>query len=40
MAQYMGICRYVDVSTVDGPTSKLISRHMKATGASFLEVKI
>ncbi|KAJ4717898.1 Glyoxylate/succinic semialdehyde reductase 2 [Melia azedarach] len=31
---------YVDVSTVDGPTSKLISRHMKATGASFLEAPV
>ena len=32
--------RYVDVSTVDGGTSKLISGHIKASGASFLEVKI
>ncbi|KAH9613354.1 hypothetical protein KSS87_019182 [Heliosperma pusillum] len=29
---------YVDVSTVDGPTSKLISERIKATGALFLEV--
>ncbi|GAV90833.1 NAP domain-containing protein/NAD_binding_2 domain-containing protein [Cephalotus follicularis] len=31
---------YVDVSTVDGPTSKLISEHFKATGASFLEAPV
>lgn len=35
----MAIERYVDVSTVDGATSKLINGHVKATGASFLEVK-
>lgn len=35
----MSIDRYVDVSTVDGDTSKLINGHIKATGASFLEVK-
>ncbi|XP_057978481.1 glyoxylate/succinic semialdehyde reductase 2, chloroplastic isoform X2 [Malania oleifera] len=28
---------YVDISTVDGATSKLISGHIKATGALFLE---
>lgn len=33
----MDIYRYVDVSTVDGTTSKLISGHIKSTGASFLE---
>lgn len=33
----MDIYRYVDVSTVDGATSKLISGHIKSTGASFLE---
>jgi len=32
------MCRYVDVSTVDVTTSKLISEHIKASGASFLEV--
>lgn len=31
-------CRYVDVSTVDGPTSKLINAQIKETGALFLEV--
>ncbi|KAJ8442924.1 hypothetical protein Cgig2_022290 [Carnegiea gigantea] len=31
---------YVDVSTVDGATSKLISEHIKATGASFLEAPV
>ncbi|KAG2728781.1 hypothetical protein I3760_01G220300 [Carya illinoinensis] len=31
---------YVDVSTVDGATSKLISGHIKATGASFLEAPV
>ena len=35
----MGFLRYVDVSTVDGATSKLIGEHIKATGALFLEVK-
>lgn len=30
--------RYVDVSTVDGATSKLISARIKDTGALFLEV--
>lgn len=34
----VGTNRYVDVSTVDGATSKLISEHIKATGALFLEV--
>ena len=34
---YMDICRYVDVSTVDGETSKLISGHIKAAEALFLE---
>jgi len=29
----------VDVSTVDGDTSKLISGHIKSSGALFLEVK-
>lgn len=33
----MDIYRYVDVSTVDGETSKLISGHIKAAGALFLE---
>lgn len=36
----VGTDRYVDVSTVDAATSKLISGHIKATGASFLEVKL
>ncbi|PON48166.1 3-hydroxyisobutyrate dehydrogenase-related [Parasponia andersonii] len=31
---------YVDVSTVDGATSKLISQHIKATGALFLEAPV
>ncbi|KAF2323563.1 hypothetical protein GH714_036126 [Hevea brasiliensis] len=31
---------YVDVSTVDGETSKLINGHVKATGASFLEAPV
>ncbi|KAK9755959.1 hypothetical protein RND81_01G062700 [Saponaria officinalis] len=31
---------YVDVSTVDGATSKLISERIKATGASFLEAPV
>lgn len=31
-------CRYVDVSTVDVTTSKLICGNIKATGALFLEV--
>ncbi|KAI4329102.1 hypothetical protein L6164_021402 [Bauhinia variegata] len=31
---------YVDVSTVDGPTSKLISEHIKSTGALFLEAPV
>lgn len=31
---------YVDVSTVDGATSKLISKQMTATGASFLEAPV
>ncbi|XP_006426538.2 glyoxylate/succinic semialdehyde reductase 2, chloroplastic isoform X2 [Citrus sinensis] len=31
---------YVDVSTVDGDTSKLINGHIKATGASFLEAPV
>ncbi|PQQ09869.1 glyoxylate/succinic semialdehyde reductase 2 chloroplastic [Prunus yedoensis var. nudiflora] len=31
---------YVDVSTVDGATSKLISGHIKSTGASFLEAPV
>lgn len=32
------VCSYVDVSTVDVATSKLISTHIKSTGALFLEV--
>lgn len=38
----LDICdhRYVDVSTVDGATSKLICESVKKTGASFLEVNI
>ncbi|GLT75590.1 hypothetical protein SLA2020_473010 [Shorea laevis] len=31
---------YVDVSTVDGSTSKLINGHIKATGALFLEAPV
>ncbi|KAJ8460865.1 hypothetical protein OPV22_033791 [Ensete ventricosum] len=31
---------YVDVSTVDGATSKLISKHIRDTGASFLEAPV
>ncbi|XP_039115554.1 glyoxylate/succinic semialdehyde reductase 2, chloroplastic [Dioscorea cayenensis subsp. rotundata] len=31
---------YVDVSTVDGATSKLISENIKETGASFLEAPV
>ncbi|KAK9280842.1 hypothetical protein L1049_003732 [Liquidambar formosana] len=31
---------YVDVSTVDGTTCKLISEHIKATGALFLEAPV
>ncbi|XP_057797167.1 glyoxylate/succinic semialdehyde reductase 2, chloroplastic isoform X2 [Salvia miltiorrhiza] len=31
---------YVDVSTVDGPTSKLISARIKSTGALFLEAPV
>ncbi|XP_019194280.1 PREDICTED: glyoxylate/succinic semialdehyde reductase 2, chloroplastic [Ipomoea nil] len=31
---------YVDVSTVDGSTSKLINKHVKATGALFLEAPV
>eukprot|EP00262_Sarcandra_glabra_P007899 TRINITY_DN21007_c0_g1_i1.p1 TRINITY_DN21007_c0_g1~~TRINITY_DN21007_c0_g1_i1.p1 ORF type:complete len:371 (+),score=72.10 TRINITY_DN21007_c0_g1_i1:41-1114(+) len=31
---------YVDISTVDGATSKLISSHIKATGALFLEAPV
>ncbi|KAK9102572.1 hypothetical protein Sjap_019826 [Stephania japonica] len=31
---------YVDISTVDGPTSKSISRRIKATGALFLEAPV
>ncbi|XVF25128.1 hypothetical protein REPUB_Repub13aG0187100 [Reevesia pubescens] len=31
---------YVDVSTVDGATSKLINGHIKATGALFLEAPV
>ncbi|XP_071903086.1 glyoxylate/succinic semialdehyde reductase 2, chloroplastic-like [Coffea arabica] len=31
---------YVDVSTVDGDTSKLICQHIKATGAQFLEAPV
>ncbi|KAF4362041.1 hypothetical protein F8388_023893 [Cannabis sativa] len=31
---------YVDVSTVDGETSQLISQHIKATGALFLEAPV
>ncbi|KAI4381864.1 hypothetical protein MLD38_007891 [Melastoma candidum] len=31
---------YVDVSTVDGATSKLISEHIRATGALFLEAPV
>lgn len=34
----MGYGRYVDVSTVDDTTSKLISARIKDTGALFLEV--
>jgi hypothetical protein len=40
MIQLIGIGRYVDVSTVDGATAKLISGHVTATGASYLEVKL
>lgn len=36
----MGNCSYVDVSTVDGETSKLICEKIRATGAHFLEVNI
>lgn len=36
----MGKCSYVDVSTVDVETSKLICEHIRATGAHFLEVNI
>lgn len=35
----LGKCSYVDASTVDGETSKLICEHIRATGAHFLEVK-
>lgn len=38
LISFLGCFRYVDVSTVDVPTSKLISKHIKQTGASFLEV--
>ncbi|OMO66272.1 6-phosphogluconate dehydrogenase, NADP-binding protein [Corchorus olitorius] len=31
---------YVDISTVDGATSKLINEHIKATGALFLEAPV
>ncbi|CAL9062746.1 unnamed protein product [Musa banksii] len=31
---------YVDASTVDGATSKLISKHIRDTGASFLEAPV
>lgn len=31
---------YIDVSTVDVATSKLISEQIKTTGAQFLEVNI
>nr|CAB3473348.1 unnamed protein product [Digitaria exilis] len=31
---------YVDVSTVDGATSKLIGEHITSTGASFLEAPV
>ncbi len=31
-------CRYVDVSTVDGDTSKAIYKAVQAKGAEFLEV--
>nr|CAD1824266.1 unnamed protein product [Ananas comosus var. bracteatus] len=31
---------YVDVSTVDGATSKLINKHIKDTGGSFLEAPV
>ncbi|RWR72574.1 glyoxylate/succinic semialdehyde reductase 2, chloroplastic [Cinnamomum micranthum f. kanehirae] len=31
---------YVDVSTVDGPTSKLICKRIRATGAMFLEAPV
>jgi len=34
------IFRYVDVSTVDVDTSKLINGHIKSTGALFLEVSL
>ena len=34
----MADCSYLDVSTVDGDTSKLISGRIKATGALLLEV--
>ncbi|XP_021903048.1 glyoxylate/succinic semialdehyde reductase 2, chloroplastic-like [Carica papaya] len=34
------IVRYVDISTVDGTTSKLIHEHIKAAGASFLEAPV
>ena len=30
----------MDVSTVDGATSKLINGHIKSTGALFLEVQL
>lgn len=36
---WVGTRRYVDVSTVDGPTSKLICKRIRATGAMFLEVR-
>lgn len=38
-----GMCSgkgYVDISTVDGTTSKLIHEHIKAAGASFLEAPV
>ncbi|KAJ7951611.1 Glyoxylate/succinic semialdehyde reductase 2 [Quillaja saponaria] len=36
----MCICRYVDVSTVDAATSKIIGGHIKSTGALFLEAPV
>lgn len=38
MLPMLDIFRYVDVSTVDGETSKLIYGRIKATGALSLEV--
>lgn len=38
MLYLLDMFRYVDVSTVDGETSKFINGQIKATGALFLEV--